>query len=101
MQQWWETKLVVKTADMSILQNAVMSVKKCIRTQKRGTSSLTSQDVTAIGILMVLIQANMCGSTKVTPWAIAIQNDSNLIKRNRCDLFLEITRAQMTKNMFP
>ena len=80
MQQWWETKLVVKTADLLILQNAVMSVKKCIRTQKRGTSSLTSQDVTAIGILMVLIQANMCGSMTVTPWAIAIKNDSNLIK---------------------
>ena len=80
MQQWWETKLVVKTADLSILQNAVMSVKKCIRTQKRGTSSLTSQDVTVIGFLMVLIQANMCGSMTVTQWAIAIQNDSNLIK---------------------
>ena len=80
MQQWWETKLVAKTADLSILQNAVMSVKKCIRTQKRGTSSLTSQDVTVIGFLMVLIQANMCGSMTVTQWAIAIQNDSNLIK---------------------
>ena len=70
-----------KAAKILILQNAAKSVKESIRTPKRGTSLLTSKNVTVIGILMTLIQAHMNGRTKVTPWDIAIQHDSNLIKK--------------------
>ena len=70
-----------KAAKILILQNAAKSVKECILTPKRGISSLTSKNVIAIGILMTLIQAHMYGRTKVTPWDIAIQHESNLIKK--------------------
>ena len=96
---WSESMSATK---ISIHQNVVKPAKGRIRTQKPGQRTSTRRHATVFRFLMVLTQAHLNWSMKITPSGTAIQN----VNKYRCPSLVSskmeglISRPFLDKNRF-